>query len=226
LASTSRPLKLAPSILTADFGRLAEQIQEIDRSGLVDRIHVDVMDGVFVPNLSFGPLVVAAVRRNTSLPLDLHLMIVDPHRYYEVFLDSGATYLTVHVEACPHIHRDLSEIRRLGGRPGITFNPGTPTSAVEPSLSIVDEVLLMSVDPGYGGQRFIPESLERIRQLRVMLDRLISPADLAVDGGVRAANLRAVLDAGANVVVAGSAVFDNPGGITAGLRELQQVARC
>src|SRR5206468_1133197 len=144
-----------------------------------------------------------------------------PHRYYRAFVDGGATYLIVHVEACPHIHRDVSKIRRLGCRPAIALNPGTPLAAVEPSLLGVDEVLVMSVDPGYGGQSFIPESVGRIRQLRAMLDASESTADLSVDGGVNASNLKAILEAGANVVVAGSAVVNHPKGITAGLNALK-----
>ncbi|MGH2458363.1 MAG: ribulose-phosphate 3-epimerase, partial [Chloroflexota bacterium] len=150
-------VKLAPSILAADFGRLTEQVQEIERAGDVDRVHVDVMDGRFVPNLSFGPMIVSVVRRATRLPLDVHLMIVEPGRYYQAFVDSGANLLTVHVEACPHLYRDLEEIRKLGCRAGVAINPGTSPILIDSVLDVADVILVMSVSPGFGGQQFIPE---------------------------------------------------------------------
>jgi ribulose-phosphate 3-epimerase len=216
---------LAPSILSADFGRLGEQVQEIDRSGLADRIHVDVMDGVFVPDISFGALIVGAVRRATSLPIDVHLMITQPGRHLATFLDAGATYVTVHVEASPHLHRDLTDIRRLGGRPGVAINPGTSTVAIDAVVELVDVILVMTVDPGYGGQKFIGNGLARVRALRQLRDRLNPLADVSVDGGVGPANAGAVVEAGGTVLVAGSAVFGNPAGIAAGLTELARAAR-
>jgi ribulose-phosphate 3-epimerase len=215
-------VRLAPSILTADFGRLADQVAELDRSGLIDRVHVDVMDGLFVPNLSFGPLIVQAVRRATSVPLDVHLMIVEPARYYAAYVASGASYLTVHAEACPHLNRDLTEIRRLGARPGVAINPGTSPCLIDSVLDVADVVLVMTVNPGFGGQTFIPSSVEKIRRVRRMLDAAGSAAELSVDGGISPATARLVIDAGANVLVSGSAVFQHPGGLAAGLADLRR----
>lgn len=217
-------LKLAPSILAADFGRLAEQVQEVERAGGVDRLHVDVMDGLFVPNLSFGPLIVAAIRRATSLPLDVHLMMIDPSRYYQAFVESGANALTVHVEACPHLYRDLEEIQRRGARAGVALNPGTSPTLLDSVLDVADIILVMSVSPGFGGQQFIPSSLEKIRRLRRMLDQAGSRADLAVDGGIGPATAGNVVRAGANALVAGSAVFQHPGGIATALQEIRAAA--
>lgn len=214
-------IKLAPSILAADFGRLAEQVQEVERAGDVDRIHVDVMDGLFVPNLSFGPMIVAAIRRATRLPLDVHLMMVDPGRYYAAFVESGANALTVHQEACPHLYRDLEEIRKRGCRAGVAINPGTSPLLIDSVLDVTDIVLIMSVSPGFGGQAFIPASVDKIRRVRDMLDRAGSTADLAVDGGIGPDTAGEVVRAGADVLVAGSAVFHHPGGIARGLRELR-----
>lgn len=224
MTGTSPTIVLAPSILAADFGHLAEQVQELDRSGLVDRIHLDVMDGVFVPNLSFGPLIVAAVRRATSLPLDVHLMIVDPSRYYAAFVDSGANSLTVHVEACPHLRRDLDEIRRLGCRAGVAINPGTSPVHLDSVLDALDVVLVMSVNPGFGGQKFIPSSVAKIARVRHMLASAGSTADLSVDGGISSGTAGLVVQAGANVLVAGSAIFQHAEGIRAGLEALRQAA--
>ncbi len=224
MAENQVRVRLAPSILSADFGYLAEQIQELDRTGLVDRIHVDVMDGVFVPNLSFGTLIVQAVRKQTTLPLDVHLMIVDPSRYYAQFVDAGATYLTVHVEACPHLNRDLNEIRRLGARPGVAINPGSSPCLLDSVLDAIDVVLVMSVNPGFSAQAFIPASPGKIRRIRALLDVAGSHADLSVDGGINATTAGIVVEAGSNVLVAGSAVFHYPGGIAAGLAALRDAA--
>ena len=221
MGSASRKVQLAPSILSADFGHLAENIQELDRTGDVDRIHLDVMDGVFVPNLSFGAMIVAAVRRVTNLPLDVHLMTVEPGRYYPVYVDSGANVLMVHVEACPHLNRDLSEISRLGVRTGVAINPGTSLYSLDGVLDILDVVLIMSVNPGFGGQTFIPSSLRKIERVRQMIDLVSSKADVAVDGGVGASNAGRIIEAGANVLIAGSSVFQNPGGIAAGMAALR-----
>jgi ribulose-phosphate 3-epimerase len=219
-----RAVAVAPSILAADFGRLAEQVQEVDRTGEADRLHLDVMDGRFVPNISFGPLVVAAVRKATRLPLDVHLMIVDPGRYLPAFVDSGADCLTVHVEACPHLDRDLAEIHRLGARAGVAINPGSTPLLIDSVLSALDLVLVMSVNPGFGGQKFIPSSIAKIERVRAMLDGAGSTAVLSVDGGIGPETAGAVVRAGATMLVAGSAVFQNSEGIAAGLRALRQAA--
>jgi ribulose-phosphate 3-epimerase len=224
LSRSPRAVRLAPSVLAADFGRLAEQIAELDRAADVDRLHVDVMDGVFVPNISFGQMIVQVIRRNTRLPLDVHLMIVDPGRYLASFVDSGANGLIVHVETCPHLERDLAEIRRLGARAGVAINPGTTPVLIDSVLDVLDEVLVMTVNPGFGGQRFLPGMIPKIRRVRTMLDAVGSRADLAVDGGIAAATTRAAVQAGADVLVAGSAVFGHPKGVGAALGELSQAA--
>ena len=204
------PIKLAPSILAADFARLGEQVQEAITAGAA-HIHVDVMDGHFVPNISIGPLIVAALRPQThsaGVLLDVHLMIEKPERYLADFAQAGADILTVHVETCPHLHRTIQMIRELGVKPGVTLNPATPLSALEPILPDVDLVLVMSVNPGFGGQSYIPASTAKIRHLRQMLDAIGSTADLEVDGGIKLSNVAEVVDAGANVLVAGSAIFN------------------
>jgi ribulose-phosphate 3-epimerase len=201
-----RRVRVAPSILSADFARLGEEIAAVEAAG-ADWIHVDVMDGRFVPNLTIGPPVVAALRRVTKLPLDVHLMIVEPERYVGAFADAGADGITVHVEACTHIHRALASIRELGKRAGVTMNPSTDESALRYVLDVCDLVLVMSVNPGFGGQKFIPSALDKVRAIRKMLDDAGSAADLEVDGGVTPDNARAVIDAGADVLVAGNAVF-------------------
>lgn len=217
----SRSVVLAPSILAADFGRLTEQVQELDRAGDVDRIHVDIMDGMFVPNISFGPEIVHVIRRATQLPLDVHLMIVEPARYYEAFKESGADFLTVHVEACPHLNRDLTEIKRLGCRAGVALNPATSPVLIDSALDATDVVLVMSVNPGFGGQKFIPSSLEKIARIRGMLTAVGSQAEISVDGGVGPGTAGSVVRAGATVLVAGSAVFRNPRGVKEAIRELR-----
>jgi ribulose-phosphate 3-epimerase len=203
----TRRLLVAPSILSADFGRLAEEIKAIEAAG-ADYVHVDVMDGRFVPNITIGPLIVEAVKKVTQLPLDVHLMIVEPEKYIGDFAKAGANILTVHVEACPHLHRTLQQIRQAGAKPAVVLNPATPVVAVEEVLGDVDMVLVMSVNPGFGGQSFIPGALEKIRKLRKMLDdRGLGQVDIEVDGGVNAKTARSVIEAGANVLVAGSYVF-------------------
>lgn len=204
------PIKLAPSILAADFARLGEQVQSAITAGAA-HIHVDVMDGHFVPNISIGPLVVQALRPQTQpagVLLDVHLMIEKPERYLAEFAQAGADILTVHVETCPHLHRTIQMIRELGVRPGVTLNPATPLAAVEPILPDVDLVLVMSVNPGFGGQSYIPASTTKIRRLRQLLDEIGSTADLEVDGGIKLDNVVEVVRAGANVLVAGSAIFN------------------
>lgn len=214
-------IKLAPSILAADFGRLTEQVHELDRSGLVDRIHVDVMDGLFVPNLSFGPMIVQVIRKATTLPLDVHLMIVDPGRYLNVYADSGANYLTVHVETCPHLAKDLAEIRRLGCKAGVAINPGTTPVLIDSVLDLLDVVLVMSVNPGFGGQKFIPSALPKIVRVRQMLEAAGARAEISVDGGVGLDTAPQVVAAGASVLVAGSAIFRHGEGVAAALKELR-----
>jgi ribulose-phosphate 3-epimerase len=200
-------MKIAPSILSADFGRLAEEVKAVESAG-ADFIHVDVMDGRFVPNLTIGPVVVEAVRRATELPLDVHLMIVEPERYIGDFVKAGASIVTVHVETCPHLHRTLEQIRNAGARPSVVLNPSTPLAAIEEVLGDVTQVLVMSVNPGFGGQSFIPSSVDKIRRLRAMLEtRGLSNVDIEVDGGVNPKTARQVADAGATVLVAGNAVF-------------------
>ncbi len=199
--------RLAPSILSADFLHLGEEIAAAEAAG-ADAIHFDVMDGLFVPNISIGLPVLAAARRATGLPIDVHLMIERPERYLEAFVKAGADWLTVHVEGSIHIHRTLSHIRELGARPGVTLNPGTPAAALDEVLPIVDLVLVMSVNPGFGGQAFIERQLAKIATLRAALDRVNPAALLAVDGGVHAENVARVIAAGADQVIAGSAVFN------------------
>ncbi|MEW5743582.1 MAG: ribulose-phosphate 3-epimerase [Myxococcota bacterium] len=200
-------LKIAPSILSADFGRLAEEVRAVEAAG-ADYIHVDVMDGRFVPNLTIGPLVVEAVKRATSLPLDVHLMIVEPEKYVADFVKAGADLLTVHQEACPHLHRTLQQIRVAGAKPSVVLNPSTPLSAIEEVLGEVHQVLLMSVNPGFGGQSFIASTVDKVRRLRAMLnERGLSSVDIEVDGGINAATAKQVVAAGATVLVAGNAIF-------------------
>ncbi|MFC5847866.1 ribulose-phosphate 3-epimerase [Deinococcus petrolearius] len=212
-----RAVKLAPSLLACDFTRLGEELQSIRGA---DWAHVDVMDGQFVPNISFGLPILAAARRASGLYMDVHLMIESPERYLRDFAEAGADGMTVHVEATRHIHRAVQLIRELGKNAGVTLNPGTPLEAVRPVLGDVDTVLVMSVNPGFGGQKFLPQSVERVRTLRRWLDELGSAATLQVDGGVSAANARALAEAGATCLVAGSAVFGQDGG-AAGLERLR-----
>ena len=200
------PIRIAPSILSADFGRLAEEVGAAEAAG-ADWIHVDVMDGRFVPNITIGPLVVEAVRRVTKLPIDAHLMIVEPERYVEAFAQAGADLVSVHAEVSPHLHRTLQAIRAAGARPSVALNPSTPLSAVEWVLADCDMVLLMTVNPGFGGQRYIPECTEKVRQLRALADARGQALEIEVDGGIKADTVAEVAAAGANVFVAGTAVF-------------------
>ena len=202
-------VRLAPSILSADFAMLGAQVAAVERGG-ADLIHVDVMDGHFVPNLTMGPAVVKALRRITKLPLDVHLMITDPDEYIEAFAEAGAASLIVHAEVLPHLHRTLSAIRSLKCRAGVAINPSTPPSAIQEVVGLADQVLVMSVNPGFGGQSFIPESESKIQRVREMLDRAGSRADIEVDGGVDASTVQRVVSAGATILVAGAAVFGTP----------------
>ncbi len=214
---------IAPSILSADFLQLGQQLAESEAAG-ADWIHVDVMDGHFVPNLTMGPFIVAACRSGTRLPLDVHLMIEEPERHLQAYAEAGASTLTVHVEACPHLHRTLQQIRALGCKAGVALNPGTPASAVAPVLHMVDLVLAMTVNPGYSGQAFLPEVTPKVAELRHMLDELGSDAWLEVDGGISAETLTQVLQAGATACVAASAIYRHPQGIPAGIEALREKA--
>ena len=217
-------VKIAPSILSADFARLADGVAAAEAAG-ADWIHVDVMDGHFVPNLTIGPPVVRALRRVTSLPLDVHLMIETPGRYVEQFVDAGADLLTVHVEAVPHVHRVVERIRELGVRPGVSLNPGTALSALEEILPYVDLVLVMSVNPGFGGQRFIPTSTAKIARLRRTLDeRSLWGVELEVDGGITPETASEVAAAGASVLVAGAAVYNREAGVAENIAALRAAA--
>lgn len=215
---------ISASILSADFSRLGEQIAEAESAG-VDWIHIDVIDGHFAPNITMGPFIVEACRRVTKLPLDVHLMIEKPERYLEDFAKAGADLITVHIETCPHIHRTLDSIRQLGCRPSITLNPGTPAAAIQEILSMVDMVLVLSVNPGFSGQTFIPFTLQKIREIRTHLDQVNPQAMIQVDGGITPQTLPAVKRAGANVFVVATAIFKNPNGIQAGVSDLRASMR-
>jgi ribulose-phosphate 3-epimerase len=197
---------IAPSILSADFSRLGEEIKAIEEAG-ADWVHVDVMDGHFVPNITIGPLVVEAARKVTSMPLDVHLMIENADAYLDDFIGAGSDYLTVHAEACPHLQRTLTHIRQKGCKAGVSLNPATPLSSLEHVLTDLDLVLLMSVNPGFGGQSFIPQVLDKIREVRRRLDSLNQEVLLEVDGGIKVDNIGEVARSGVDVFVAGSAIF-------------------
>ena len=217
-----RSLMIAPSILSADFTRLGDEIRAVEAAG-ADVIHVDVMDGHFVPNITIGPLVVRAVRAVTDLPVDVHLMITVPDRYLKDFIDAGADWVTVHVEACVHLHRTLACIKDLGRKAGAVLNPATSLATLDYVLAEVDLVMLMSVNPGFGGQSFIPSAIDKIRRLRQMLDAVNPAAGIEVDGGIGPATIEAVAEAGANIFVAGSAIYGQTD-YAAVIRELKERA--
>ncbi len=214
---------IAPSILSADFSRLGEDIQAVENAG-ADWIHIDVMDGHFVPNITIGPMITEAVNRVTNLPLDVHLMIEQPDRYIADFVKAGADYISVHAEACTHLNRTVSLIRDLGARPGVALNPATPVSAVEWVLESLDFVLIMSVNPGFGGQSFIQNSIDRVRLLKQMIDRQNRTILIQVDGGVNASTIREISDAGVDSFVAGSAIFGSDD-YKATIKELRAACR-
>lgn len=202
-------IKIAPSILSADFSHLADEIIKIDEAG-ADLVHIDVMDGHFVPNLTFGPPVVAAIRKITKLPFDVHLMVTNPQDLIVPFVKAGADIITIHAETAPHMHRLIQNIKECDKRAGISLNPSTPLAVIEEVLSDVDMILIMSVNPGFGGQKFIPNAIDKIARLKTMIDERKLTVDIEVDGGINAATAQQVIAAGANILVAGSAVYGAP----------------
>jgi len=220
------PIRIAPSILSADFGRLAEEVRAAEAAG-ADLVHVDVMDGRFVPNITIGPLVVEAVREVTTLPIDAHLMIVEPERYLEAFARAGANSISVHAEVSPHLHRTLQAIRAAGASPGVAINPSTPLEHLEYVLGDCEMVLVMTVNPGFGGQKYISACTDKVRRLRQMADARALPLQIEVDGGIKADTVGPVAAAGANVFVAGTAVFGAPDYARAirGIRDAAERAR-
>lgn len=212
-------IKLAPSILSADFGRLAESVREVEEAGC-EYLHIDVMDGHFVPNLTFGPVVIKSIRKKSEMVFDCHLMIENPDFYLEEFAKAGADIITVHQEACTHLHRTVHRIKELGCKAGVSLNPATDLSTLDYVLPDIDMVLIMSVNPGFGGQSFIPQSIEKIRRLKQKIEEKNYKIDIQVDGGVTAQNIAEIVDAGANILVAGSSIFGKED-IGAAVRELR-----
>ena len=202
-------VKIAPSILSADFSKLGEEVLAVEKGG-ADYIHIDVMDGHFVPNITIGPLIVEAIRPVTKLPLDVHLMIENPDRYIEAFAKAGADYITVHVEACRHLHRTIQSIKSFGIKAGVVLNPATPVETIQHIIGDIDMVLLMSVNPGFGGQRFIPEVLPKIKKVKALAEQKGVDIEIEIDGGVNPETAKDCIEAGATVLVAGSAVYNQP----------------
>ncbi len=215
-------VRLAPSILTADFGRLADEVRAADAGG-ADLLHLDVMDGRFVPNITFGHTLVEALRKVTSLPFDLHLMTVEPERLIDQFADTADT-INVHIEVSPHINRTLDSIHRLGARAGVCINPGTPVAAIEESLPDADQVMVMTINPGWGGQQMIPRQLEKVARIRAMLDAGGYGAEIEIDGGVKVGNIAECARAGASVVVCGSSVYNAQKSVAENIAELRAAA--
>lgn len=216
-------IKIAPSILAADFTRLGEHVREAEAGG-AELLHLDVMDGQFVPNISFGPMVVEAVRRVTKLPLDVHLMIEKPERYLDVFAKAGATMINVHVETCPHLHRTIQQIKALNVKAGVAVNPHTPFEMIREILGDVDRVLVMTVNPGFGGQKLIHSTLPKVRQISEAIKQYKHEIEVGVDGGIDAQTIAEVRGYGADVFIAGSSVFGYAGGVAAGIKALRDKA--
>jgi len=213
-------IKLAPSILTADFARLADEVQSAEAAG-VDLLHLDVMDGRFVPNITFGHALVHSLRKITSLPFDVHLMVVEPERQIEAFAEAADT-ISVHIEVSPHINRTLDAIHKLGKRAGICLNPGTPIAAIEESLRDVDQVMVMTINPGWGGQQMLPAQLDKVRRIRALLDAAGSTAELEIDGGVKAGNALQCVHAGSSILVCGSSVYNGEASVAANVAALRR----
>ena len=216
----SRTIQISPSILAADMTRLGEQIQAAEQ-GVAERVHFDVMDGRFVPNITMGPFVLEAVRQVTRMPIDVHLMIVEPDHLLKAFANAGATSISVHVETCPNLHRTLQAIRGLGCQVGVAINPHTPPVMLSEVMHMLDLILVMTVNPGFGGQAFLPETLPKIERLRAMADATGRDIDIAVDGGINEETIDAVVAAGANVLIAGSGIFRHAQGVAAGIEALR-----
>jgi ribulose-phosphate 3-epimerase len=215
-----REVKIAPSILAADFTRLGEQVKAAADNG-ADWFHIDVMDGRFVPNISMGPFIVEAIRRVTDLPLDVHLMIVEPERFVETFADAGASHITVHLEASPHLHRSLQMIRDTGCKVGVAINPHNPAILLSEIITMVDLVNVMTVNPGFGGQSFIKDMKSKIAEIRAMIGNVRGHIDIEVDGGINTETAAHAVQAGANVLIAGTSIFQNPNGVKQGILELR-----
>lgn len=218
--TTERRIKIAPSILSADFSRLGEQVAEAEKGG-ADAIHIDIMDGNFVPNITMGPMIVDAIRSWTSLPFDLHMMVEAPERYIDDFASAGADIITVHAEACRHLHRTVHQIREAGKKPSVALSPATPVAAIEEVLNDLDQALVMTVNPGFGGQAFIESMLGKVSRVRALIEERGLSTDLQVDGGVGASTAASVVQAGANVLVAGSAVYNDRMSVADGISAIR-----
>src|SRR5450759_1166217 len=216
----SSSVKIASSILAADFSRLGDQVKQAEAAG-ADWIHVDVMDGRFVPNITLGPIIVEAIRCSTQLPLDVHLMIVEPEKFLDAFAKAGANRSIVHAETCPHLHRTLQQMRELGMKTGVAINPATPLSAVEEILPEIDQLLVMTVNPGFGGQKFIEFCIDKVARAKKLIDQSGAAAAIEVDGGIDRSTAPRVVQAGASILVAGNAIFHHPAGISAAIKELR-----